>query len=218
MPLTFPLSLAAFADQLPMASFTPRQGLQQQLSSQGSGIDIPADLAPALREYDITLKPVPHRRAQQIMALIEALRGPLNSFYIYDLRYLYPAADPDGAILGSSVPQINSLNANNHALSLKSLPANYVITAGDFLAWDYGSDPARRAYFRSAETVTANSSGVTAEFELTGFVQPGSATGTTVTLIKPAMKAKLIADSVEEKVDSADPTRTTLSFSVRQTL
>lgn len=218
MALAFPLSLAQFADQLPMASFTPRQGLQQQLSSPASGIDIPADIAPALREYDVTLKPLPHRRAQQLMALIEALRGPMNSFYIYDLRYLYPAADPDGSILGSSTPQLNSLNANNKALSLKGLPADYVVTAGDFLSWNYGSDPARRAYFRAAETVTANGSGVTAEFQVSDFIPPGSSAGIAVTLVKPAMKAKLVAGSVQEQVDSSDPTRTTISFSVRQTL
>lgn len=213
--LTFPLSTAQFADLLQMTSLTPRQGLQQQLSSQGSGIDIPADLAPALREYDVACAPMYHSAAAKIMALIEALRGPMNSFYIYDPRYAGPAYDPGGSILGASTPQINSLNANNQALSLKLLPANYTITAGDFVAWDYGSAPTRRAYFRSAETVTANGSGVTPEFQINDFIQPGSSAGIAVTLIKPAMKAKLIAGSMKE---SAADVMTTISFSVRQTL
>lgn len=217
--LIFPLSTAQFADLLQMTSLTPRQGLQQQLSSQGSGLTIAADLAPAQREYDVVCGAMYHSVAAKIMALIEALRGPMNSFYIYDPRYLGPAADPGGTILGASTPQINSINANNQALSLKLLPADYVITAGDFLSWDYGSAPTRRAYFRSVETVTADGSGVTPEFQINDFIQTGSSALLPVTLIKPAMKAKLIAGSVQEVAGSnPDPMFTTIQFSIRQTL
>lgn len=119
---------------------------------------------------------------------------------------------------GPAAVTINSLNVNNKAMSLAGLPPGYIITRGDFLAWDYGSSPTRRAYFRAAETVTANGSGVTPEFQLSDFIKPGSTTGLAVTLIKPAMKAKLIFGSVQEQAGSTDPMFTNIQFSIRQVL
>lgn len=218
MALTSPLSLAAFSDKLGIATLTPRQGLQQQLSSQASGDEIAADLSPAKREYDVVLDQHYHTYAAQLMALIEWLRGPFNTFYITDPRYPWPAADPNGTILGSSSVVIHSINVNNQAMSLGGLPVGYVITAGDFMHWDYGSSPTRRAYFRAAETVTANGSGITPEFQLSDFIKPGSTTGLAVTLLKPAMKAKLISGSVQEQAGNTDPIFTNIQFSIRQVL
>lgn len=216
MGIAFPLSLADFADKLGIESLTRRLGLQQEFSSQGQGTTIAADVGPALREYDVTLGLMYHADAAKVMAMIEALDGSINPFYLYDPRHLAPANDPGGAILGASSVTIHSLNANNKAMSLEGLPAGYVLGVGDMLSWDYGSSPTRRAWHRILEAVTANGSGVTAEFEVRDYIRTGSSTGLPVTLIKPAMKCAMISGSLKESTDGGMFTR--IAFSVRQVI
>jgi hypothetical protein len=214
--ITYPLALDVFIDTLPIESVQHRPGNQQELSGQGSGALLAADVAPALREYDVSTAPMENGAAAQAMALIEALGGSIQPFYLYDPRAMYPQADPDGSLLGSSTVTILALNANNKAMRLTGLPSGYKITAGDMLAWDYGSNPVRRAYHRAVETVTAAGTGATPEFEVRDFIRPGSITGAEVTLIKPAMKCKMVPGTLSDIGISILHTR--ISFSVRQVI
>lgn len=214
---TYPLALSVFADELDLDSISARPGWQQQHTGLASGYGITDDLAPALREWDVRCRSRPHVEAAEIMALIEALGGSLREFYLYDPRKLYPAADLDGSALGSATVQIKALNANNHALSLKGLPAGYVLTRGDFFCFDYSSSPTRRAFHRVAEaSVTADGSGDTAEFEVTPNIRTGAAVDDVITLKKPAMKCKMIPGSLRDESDG--PLMTVVAFSVRQVI
>ncbi|HEU5019690.1 MAG TPA: hypothetical protein VFT69_17165 [Pseudolabrys sp.] len=215
MTITYPLAVDVFADKLNIASLKARPGHQQELSGMGSGALLAADVAPALREFDVTCNPMYHDDAAEVLALIEALGGSIGTFYLYDPRHTAPKADPGGSILGSSTVTISSLNANNKAMKLTGLPSGYVLTAGDMLAWDYSTDPVRRACHRVIETVTADSGGTSPEFEVRDFIRPGSTTGTAVTLIKPAMKCVMVPKSLS---DDADGMFTTIGFSVRQVI
>ncbi|MHB1086464.1 MAG: hypothetical protein ACYCZ0_01825 [Minisyncoccota bacterium] len=215
MAITYPLATSVFADEIKIVSISTRPGHQQELSGLGSGYTLAAEVAPALREFDVSTVLLTHAEAAEIMALIEALSGSIKEFYLYDPRYRYPAYDPDGTILGANTVQINSLNANDVSISLKGLPSGYVITRGDYMHWDYSSGPTRRAFHRAVETVTANGSGVTAEFEVRDIIR-GGLVDATVTLIKPAMKCKMIPSSLSE--ESAGLSSTRISFSVRQVI
>src|SRR5690606_29871631 len=110
------------------------------------------------------------------------------SFYLYSPMNCYPAADPGGVILDASEVTIHTIGSNNRSLRLEGLPAGYVLTAGDALAFDYGASPVRRAWHRLAETVTASGSGLTPLFDLSTHLRPGATTGLAVTLKKPAAK------------------------------
>ncbi|MGB3327781.1 MAG: hypothetical protein WBA46_02440 [Thermomicrobiales bacterium] len=215
MTIVYPLALDVFADKLHIESLKARPGHQQELSGQGSGGILAADVAPALREFDVACIPLYHDVAGEVLALIESLGGAINPFYLYDPRKKAPATDPDGTILGGAVVTISALNANNKAISLAGLPAGYTLTAGDLLSWDYGVNPARRAFHRVVESVTAAGDGATPQFEVRDFIRPGSTVGTAVTLIKPAMKCKMLPGSLD---DAAQGMFTTISFSVRQVI
>lgn len=220
MALTFPLSLAAFADKLfgPERSVSSVSWLLQdnrELSGLGSGQFLEADLAPALWAGEVTLRPFYHADARRIEALLNAVIRSKGDFYLYDPRLPAPSTDPKGTTLGASTVQINSL-PDAKSMSLKGLPPAYAIPAGSYLSFDYGT-PARRAFHEFSEDATANGSGVTPAFEVSPFIRTGAAVNQTVTLYKPAAKVRIKPGTLS--VQSAqDPTFTTISFSVVQKL
>lgn len=188
MPLTFPLSLAAFADKLRIASAPFVMQEQQQLSGLGTGDVIAAQLAPSRLTAQVIIAPMPLIRAREVQALIESLNGPQRSFYLYSPANCYPADDPGGVKLGSATVTIASVGSNNRSLALAGFPAGYKITAGDALSFDYGVNPVRRAYCRAVESATASGGGITPQFELSHPLRPGVVAGLAVTLKKPAAK------------------------------
>ena len=188
MTLTFPADLAVLADKLPVLSVTWRLDRYDELSGLGTGELLAAQLAPPRWAADVTLKPMRHGEAAQVQAHIESLDGAINSFYLYAPQMKYPQADPGGVLLSSAVPSIHTIGGNNKSLRLKDLPSGYKLTVGDFLAFDYGSNPQRRAFHRIAESATANSSGITPVFEVRPHLRPGVAVDLVVIVKEPAAK------------------------------
>lgn len=215
MAISLPLSINAFANRLHVAAVSWRLRDQQQYSSLGTGEILAVDLGPRLWEADVNCAPIRNADGMQIQALIESLDGAMNSFYLYNPVTMFPQYDPDGSILGATVPQINSVGGNNKSISLKLLPASYRVTQGDMIAFNYSSSPTRRALHRIVETVTANGSGVTSAFEIRPHLRPGLAVSTIVDLIRPAAKVLMVPGSLS--VESGLVT-TQISFQVIQTL
>lgn len=198
MALTFPLSLAAFADKLPIETVKWRLVFQQETTGLGSGEVITADLAPPRWEGDVTLGPMYHDQAASVQALVESLGGAISSFYLYAPQKAYPVSDPTGSILGAATPSISSVGADNKSLAVKGLPAAYRLSVGDFFAFEYGTNPVRRMMHRLVEAATANGSGVTPVFEVAPPFRPGVAANLAITLIKPAIKVKILPGSFDE--------------------
>jgi hypothetical protein len=214
MAITYPLSLAAFADTLGVRRTKWQLQDNRELSGMGSGQVLQAKLAPSLWVGDVTLREWYHDDAASIEAKLAVLIEQMGSFYLYDPRKWAPRDDPTGAILGAATVQIASL-PTPATMSLKGLPAGYKLAAGTDLAFDYGSSPTRRAFHRIAEDVTATGGGSTTAFNVTPFVRPGAAVNASVTLIKPAMKCIIKPGSVD--VSSTENILTTqISFSVLQ--
>lgn len=188
MALSFPLALAVFADLLPVRSLKWRLTPAANVSGLGSGQIYEKNVAPSLWRTEVALDAMPHAEADRIAALIEAAQAAGGGFYLYSPARRWPQADPGGAILGAATPQIHTLGGNNRSLRISGLPAGYQLTRGDFFHFDYAS-PARRAFHRLAETVTADGAGLTPLCEVVPHFNPGVATGATVTLIKPACLA-----------------------------
>ncbi len=197
MALTFPLSLANFADKLKIVSVKWQLQRRDEVSGLGGGQVLTAQLSPPLWTGSVTLAPLYHGEADQIQALIESLDGSLNDFYLYSPRRAYPQADPTGSILGAATPQIAALGPDNKSIQLQGLPNGYKLTAGDFLHFDYGSNPVRRAFHRLMETGSANGSGTTPMLEVRPHIRPGAVVGAVVTLIKPAARCFIVPDTFD---------------------
>lgn len=187
----------------------------EQLSGLGTGEILTAELAPPKIVADIVLMPMYNEEASQVQALIDNLDGAGNSFYLWPPHRPYPQADPDGSILGSSTVRIRSVGANNKSLALKGLPAGYVVTLGDSMAWDLGSPPARRAFHTATASVTADANGNTAEIGVTPHLRPGTVADFVVNLKKPACRVFIVPDSFQPGTAQGIVT-TGMSFQVMQ--
>ncbi|TPM92732.1 hypothetical protein [Mesorhizobium sp. B2-1-3A] len=187
--------MAGFADIIGMQTAKWLLQDNREFSGMGSGQILQADLGPQLWTASIMLRAWRATEARRIEALLNAVIRSAGSFYLYDPRKAVPARDPRGVILGASAVQINSL-PDSKSMSLKGLPAGYRLTAGDYLAFDYG-DPARRAFHELAEDATASGGGITPAFEVNPFIRPGAVVNAAVTLIRPAMKCIIKPGSMD---------------------
>lgn len=193
--LTFPLALDTFFGPLLIAEVMFDAAPQVEMNQTGGGEQMTAELAPQLWKGSVKLAVMTRAEASSPDVLLDVLRRPDATFYAHDTRRPAPLADPAGAVLGATVPTIASLPAGNREISLTGLPASYVLSRGDWLAWDY--DSGRRALHRVvAVTATASAGGVTPAFEIAPPIRPGVSVGTAVTLIRAACKVKIATGSV----------------------
>jgi hypothetical protein len=215
MALVYPLSLAAFFDKVRANSAKFKIDNNQEFTGLGSGEILTAQKAPPAWVAEVSMRAL-HRDALAVQAIIEALDGSINSFYMYDTRRKFPSAYPNGLTLPAGGAKIASIGANNKSISLKNLNPGQIISTGDLLSFDYGANPVRRALHSVLETVTANGSGVTPVFEIRPHLRVGVAVDLVVTLIKPAAKMRIVPGTFSEGTDSNDTT--TFSFTARQTI
>lgn len=214
MTITTPLSLASFADLLKFASVSFKRKENDVFSGLGTGQILAANVAPKMWMADVKLAKMYHQAARQVQALIEALDGAAGTFYLYDPLGQYPQSDPTGSILGANTVTISTLNSNNKALRLTGLPAAYVLTVGDMMAFDYASGT-KRALHRIVETTTASGGGLSPEFEVRPHLRTGVTTGLTVLLKKPAGKFIMLPDSFDVGTDDNLKT-TSIQFTAMQ--
>lgn len=198
MALTFPLAGAQFFAALPFREDGLQFGLNsgvQSSQTQGGEI-IVADVATRLWGGTVSLDTMRNDMADGVLAKIEALTYAARTFMAHNPRRRGPIADPMGAILGASMPQIHTLDANTRELRLIGLPAGYVLSPGDMLAFSYGAVPVRFALHRLVGGCVADGAGLTPLVEVVPNIRPGAAIGAAVTLIRPACKALVVPGSV----------------------
>ncbi|NTJ00358.1 hypothetical protein G6L07_08470 [Agrobacterium rhizogenes] len=215
MTVTYPYALSVFADLLKIASVVWDVQRNDELSGSGDGRVWQAELAPPLWTGTVTLADMYNAEAKQIAARIRKLHGAQEALFLYDPLSKYPQADPDGAALGASAVKVAAVGGNFDALSLKGLPASYVLTVGDKMQIAYSSNPTRYAFLEVSETVVANASGITATFSVFPFVPTGIAAELMVTLTKPACKCIIMPGSSNPGTASG-PITSGLTFKVIQ--
>ncbi len=218
MALIFPRPVAEFADKLRLSSVKFWLDGQEEYSGLGSGEFLAADLGPKTWKAEVSIMDLRHADAAEVQALIESMDGSIGTFYLYDPRKQYPRLDPGGAILGAANPVIASIGANRKSLAVSGLPAGYVLSVGDFLHYDYGSNPVRRALHRVAEVATANGIGTTNTFEVRPHLKVGATVGLTISPIKAAAKMKIIPSSFDPGAGGVDRRTTGMRFQAQQTL
>ena len=194
MALTYPLSYAQFLGALRVEEVTFRLSHPQEHTRLGDGTVISASLGASLWTGTIKLAQANHPRHAEMEALIGLMDQPGATFLCHDPRQIGPASDPSGSSLGTRTVTIHSVASNLRELRLTGLPSGYVLSAGDMLGFQYGSSPVRYALHRIVVGGTASSSGLTPMLELVPNLRPGAVAGMTVSLIRPACKARLLPE------------------------
>lgn len=192
--LSYPLSYEQFLGALRVEEVTFRLSHPQEHTRLGDGTVISASLGASLWTGTIRLAQANHPRHAQMEALIGLMDQPGATFLCHDPRYLGPANDPTGAILGSRTVTIHSVASTMRELRLAGLPSGYILSSGDMLAFQYGSNPVRYALHRIVIGGTASSTGLTPMLELVPNLRAGAVAGLTVSLILPACKARLLPE------------------------
>lgn len=193
MALTFPADLATFFAAICPISTTFQLGEAALVNQTGGGEVIRSDYGTRLWSGTVTLAPEKPVAIESIMALIRVLQDSRASFLVYPRHKKNPTG---GGALSEPIGAINSLPTNNRLITLKGLPASYVITRGDFLSFTYSSSPTRYAFHQAVESITANGSGVTGQFEVVPPIRPGAAVDDAVQFNRPRLKAVMVPGSL----------------------
>jgi len=160
----------------------------------GDGTVISASLGASLWTGTIRLAQANHPRHAQMEAMLALMDQPGASFLCHDPRYVGPASDPTGSILGSRTVTIHTVASNMRELRITGLPSGYVLSSGDMLAFQYGSSPVRHALHRIVVGGTASGTGLSPLLELVPNLRAGAVAGLVVSLIRPACKARLLPE------------------------
>lgn len=168
------------------------QSAMSETTTRGGAV-IRTGIGAALWTGRATLAPAYHRDAAAVEALLAELTQPGRSILAHDPRYNGPRLDPTGAILGASAPIVHALNADNRRLRVNGLPSGYVLSVGDYIGWQYGSNPVRYALHRVTSAATASGAGLTPLFSVTPNIRPGVTIGAAVAFVQPICKCLISA-------------------------
>lgn len=189
MSISFPRT-----DVLTLVGFAPPYNFdlvsQQEISRLAIGTTIGKDLGPALWFASYTTDELYNDVLVDYQAVLNSLDGIINLFEAWDIRRPWPRAHKDGSAHDGVLA---SVNANNKALSLSGLNAGQVVSRGDYLSFGYTGG---RALHQAMETVTANGSGITAQFEVRPHLRAGWTLSTAVNLKAPRGIFTLMPKSV----------------------
>lgn len=114
----------------------------------------------------------------------DSLRGGLQHFVAYDVRYKAPQAYPNPTKITAAVSGLT-----RSTISLSGMPANYIMTEGDLIGLEQNG---RFGYYKALETIIGTSGGAVV-VPVYPFVHTAYFTNAAVArLVKP--KAKFVLD------------------------
>lgn len=212
MSLADPLPRATLADILKPANVEFVQSFNQQMSMTGGGETRHADRAPALWKAKITTIEFPHAEAEGIMALINSRAGGLKSLLLHNHKLPYPSSDPDGSIIGSTVPSLGTITDRLH-VAFTGFPNGYVMPLGSYFGIIF--DTSRYYLGQFAEARTADGSGNIAEVEIWPPLPDGISGTPDVVIKQPVGRFRIDAGTAYPSTQ--DALYTTISFSATQT-
>ncbi|MFZ5710347.1 MAG: hypothetical protein ACOY4T_11805 [Pseudomonadota bacterium] len=195
MTLSFPLSLAAFWDLLPISTLTMDCAPQLESAGTGAGQVLTRELAPALWRGTVTLGRLMPDEAAEAMALVDLARQSGASFLMHDLTRPYPALDPDGLVLGMSAVTVQAIGADRRELRLTGLPTNYPLRRGDLVGVTWGASPVRYGLHRIVVAASADASGLTGWNEVAPALPVALIAGASASLARPPVKAIVVPGS-----------------------
>lgn len=161
----------------------------RELNRTSGGVVIPSLLGFPYFSGSLNITLAQHRDTGYEVDLMR-LQRPGQVFEVYDNRFNGPRADPGGVTLGASSPTLSAIGGDNQSISISGLPAGYVLSKGDYIGWS--NTDGTLALHRAAENVTASGTGVAAGIDVEPLVRPGTATGRSITLVRPTCRALLV--------------------------
>jgi hypothetical protein len=154
---------------------------RQEISRQAGGRSQAKDLGPPLWRASFTTAPIGRASAGPAEAALIDLGGSAGSFLAHDLRRPFPQAHADGGFADTGT--IRALDAGNaFMMSMAGLPVGFQFTPGDYLSFEYGSEPSRALHMVMAAPGPADAFGDTASFRVSPAIRPGALVGAAVTL------------------------------------
>lgn len=173
-----------------------------QSSGQGSGQTIVKRLRDPLWTLHAESRTLSPNEIRFWKAKLDGLDNGRRLFLGYESTSKYPAAYPRGAwptggSFSGTTAAVSAVGGDGISLSLKSLPAGFVGTIGDMISVTYGAGtPAALCLLRVLEAFTANGSGVTGTFAVSGPIAAGVAANKAVSVKAPACHMMIVPGSV----------------------
>lgn len=155
---------------------------RQEFSRKTGGGILAKDFGRAVWSASFVSPMLDYDDAIDLETILQSLDGAIQLFTAHDTRRPFPKAYSDGIFGDTGV--INSINGNNKAMTISALDANFILTRGDKLSYTYGPDNIL-ALHTVQESVTANGSGLTPEFEVRPHIPDEAVTTTAVIFKKP---------------------------------
>lgn len=218
MTLQFPLALADFWDQLPMASCRMDPVEFVETSGVASGQTLSRELAPTIWRGTVGLGAMTTDEMADIMPLIDLAQRTGSSFMACDKYRAWPALDPMGNVLGASVVTIDAVSANRRELILKGLPPNYQLRRGDMIGVQWGASPVRYGLHRIVVSADADATGRTGWNEVTPAYQAALQPNSPASLARPAIKAVIDPGSVQRGARQGNGLHAGIGFAFSQTV
>lgn len=190
--LSFPYSLASFADLLKIQEVIWTMKRNDQIDGLENGQILTSEDAPPLWSGTVNIRSMDYTEYRTISALINALDGSSQAFMLYGPPALYPLTDPTGSILGASATTLFALDADNKRVTIGGLPIGYTLSAGDNCQFLFATT--LNAFHNIVQGGVADGAG-RAVVELRPHIHPGTVTGVTVTFKKPAARVVMVPGS-----------------------
>lgn len=203
MPLSFPLTPPAVGPASEYFEIERVDHLSPQTGGRVSGVTAGF---PLWRGRWSLGRALLRATSEDWRAFVSSLRGGQRAFFGRDYGRPFPLAYPKGflgltrfgggAFDGTATSW--SVNADRDEVTLNGLPANLVLSVGDYVMWKWtgaeisGAGTARRALVRAVQAATASASGVavvTVEPPLPTLVPSGA--GSTADLANPCCVMRL---------------------------
>jgi hypothetical protein len=178
---------------------------RQEQSTLASGRILVKDMGSPLWTLRATTKTLSPNNLDLWRAKMASLENGLQTFLGYSMSRCYPikyplGAWPTGSAFTGLTANLASINANRKAVTLSALPAAFVLSAGDYISITIGT---RKDLHQVMETVTANGSGVTPEFEIRPSLWPDMTITKAVAVKQPSCLMAVVPGSVSSDASSS---------------
>lgn len=162
-----------------------------------------AELAPTIWTAELTTAPLSEADYSNWLGWLDVQRNGKNKFKLYDVTRDYPLAYSTGPSLTKAgggaftwTCLLNAVNVSNlFQITLSGLPANFIFTPGDYLAFDHVSATKRAFHRVSYPGVTGNGSGV-ATITVSPMLSNDYTLNSTVYLYRPYMVMQISPGSI----------------------
>lgn len=168
---------------------------RQELSRNADGKSFGRSLGPPLWSGEWVTAPMRNDVYAEFESKLNALDGIIGTFYGNDPRKAYPRVS--GSSFTETSAEIYAIGGDNKSLRIEGYPAGFIISAGDYLAFTYGSSPTNTALHQVLETVVCDGSGISPFFEVRPHLRAGVVVGDPVTMKNPMAIFTLEPDSIE---------------------